>query len=58
MEWLTGNWEWLVLGVFVLDKIVAVTPTKHDDLILSAIKGVVKGVTGKEIGKPKIDAGV
>ena len=49
MEWLITNWEWVALGLLIADKIVAVTPTKHDDLILTAIKGALaKLVPGKQ----------
>lgn len=50
MEWLIANWEWFALGILVLDKIVAATPTKYDDLILTAIKGAFAAVG---LGKKK-----
>jgi len=50
MEWLIKNWELIALGILIADKIVAATPTKWDDLILTAIKntlGSVKGIGNK-----------
>jgi|TARA_Y100000310_G_scaffold182326_1_gene182416 hypothetical protein len=48
MEWVLNNWEWVALGLLVADKIVAATPCKWDDLILTAIKGALaKIVPGK-----------
>ena len=50
MEWLLTNWEWVALAILVADKIVAATPMKHDDLILTAIKGALgKLAPGKKI---------
>lgn len=40
-DWIIANWEYVLLGIMVADKIVAMTPTKHDDLILTAIKGAL-----------------
>ena len=48
MEWVIENWQWLALGIMVLDKIVAATPTKYDDLILTAIKGTLNGIKSKK----------
>ena len=44
MEWLSDNWQWVALGIMVLDKVVAATPVKWDDLILTAIKGAFKSI--------------
>lgn len=44
MEWIINNWEWIIMGILVADKIVAATPTKWDDLILTSIKGALKSV--------------
>jgi len=51
MEWIAANWQWIALALFVADKIVAVTPTKYDDLIFTAIKGALTGIKKK----PKIE---
>lgn len=45
MDWLLNHLSEVALVILVLDKIVAVTPTKWDDLILTALKaafGVLK----------------
>ena len=36
-EWLTGNWEWVLVGFMVLEKIVKLSPSKKDDIIFDAI---------------------
>ena len=40
--WLIQNWDTVLLLILVADKIVAITPTPYDDLILTAIKTVLK----------------
>ncbi len=34
MEWLTSNWEYVLVGFYALEKIVKITPTKYDDIAL------------------------
>ena len=36
-EWLATNWEWVLLGFMVLEKIVKVSPSKKDDILLDSI---------------------
>lgn len=47
IQWIRENWPLVVLAVLILDKIVAVTPCKWDDLILTAIKGALTKAVGK-----------
>jgi hypothetical protein len=52
-EWLIGNWEYLMLGLYVAEKIVKLTPTDKDDIIFDIILGGInKLVVG---GKKKKD---
>ena len=47
MDLILSNWEYIVIGIFAIDKGVALSPTKWDDLIwTSAKKGIYK-VLGK-----------
>ena len=32
-EYLTANWEWFLLGLYVLEKAIKLSPSKKDDLI-------------------------
>jgi hypothetical protein len=36
-EWLTGNWEYVLLGFYVLEKVVKLSPSKKDDIIFDSI---------------------
>ena len=38
MEFIAENWNYILLGVFVADNIVKVTPWKWDDLVVTTIK--------------------
>ena len=38
MEWIIANWQWCLLGFFVVEKVVKITPFKWDDLLVDGIK--------------------
>ncbi len=43
MEWLTSNWEWVLLGFMVLEKIVKMSPSDKDDILLDVVfQGLTK----------------
>ena len=44
IELLTTNWEYALIGIMVIDKIVALSPTKADDLIWSSVKKILTGI--------------
>ena len=49
MEWLTGNWEWILLVFMVAEKIVKMSPSDKDDILLDVvIQGLTKMVKGTE----------
>ena len=37
MEWLTANWEWVLLAFYVLEKAVKLSPSKKDDIIFDTV---------------------
>jgi hypothetical protein len=45
MESITNNitqyWELYAIAILLIDKIVALSPTKYDDLLWSSLKGVI-----------------
>ena len=49
MEILTNNWELFLIGVLVIDKIVALSKTHYDDMIWTTIKNMITKATGKKI---------
>lgn len=43
MEWLTLNWEWVLLGFMVFEKIVKMSPSDKDDILLDVVfQGLTK----------------
>ena len=47
-QWLVENWEYVAIGILLLDKAVALSPMKQDDLIWASVKGAVMKLAGKE----------
>jgi|TARA_B100000700_G_C14557887_1_gene629696 hypothetical protein len=37
MEWMAANWEWVLLGFTIVEKIVKLSPTKYDDMLFDMI---------------------
>ena len=37
IEYITTNWEWFLLGLYVLEKAILLSPTKKDDMIFDMI---------------------
>tara|TARA_A100001011_G_scaffold62756_1_gene62884 strand:- start:663 stop:809 length:147 start_codon:yes stop_codon:yes gene_type:complete len=44
---LLNNWEYAIIIIMAVDKIVALSPTKWDDLIWTSIKKSIFKVVGK-----------
>ena len=42
MEWLTENWEWVLLAFMIAEKIVKMSPSDKDDILLDV---VMQGLT-------------
>jgi hypothetical protein len=47
MELLVSNWEYVLIGVMVLDKVVALSPTEWDDLLWTSVKKAIFKLAGK-----------
>ena len=41
-EWLAGNWEYVLVVFYALEKIVKLTPTKYDDILFDAVLRPIK----------------
>ena len=44
---LLNNWEYAVIVIMAIDKIVALSPTKWDDLIWTSVKKAIYKAVGK-----------
>jgi len=47
MELLVNNWEYVLIGILAVDKVVALTPSTWDDLIWTSIKKSIFKIVGK-----------
>ena len=47
MNFLMSNWEYVLICLMAVDKMVALSPSKWDDLIWTSIKKMVMKVAGK-----------
>jgi hypothetical protein len=49
MEWLSMNWEWVLLGFMVAEKAVKMSPSDKDDILLDVIvQGLTRMVKGEK----------
>ena len=47
MEFITSNWEWVLLALYVVEKAVKLSPSKKDDVIFDMIlKPVIDKIKG------------
>mgnify|MGYP003153959893 FL=1 len=44
MDVLVSNWEYVAIGILVVDKVVAMSPSKMDDLLWASVKKVLMGM--------------
>ena len=47
MDMILANWEYVLIGILAIDKIVALSPTEWDDLIWTSIKKSIFKIVGK-----------
>lgn len=47
MEIIIENWEYMLIAILAIDKVVALTPNTWDDLIWTSIKKSIFKVVGK-----------
>ena len=47
LEVLTANWEYVLIALLCIDKVVALSPTEWDDLIWTSVKKAIYKIAGK-----------
>ena len=47
MEIIIENWEYVLIAILSIDKVVALSPSEWDDLIWTSIKKAIFKVVGK-----------
>jgi len=49
MDWIALNWEWVLLGFMVAEKLVKMSPSDKDDILLDVVfKGITRIVKKEE----------
>ncbi len=46
--WLITNWEYILLGIFIAEKAVKLSPMKWDDILVDGIKAALFKMAGKK----------
>ena len=44
MDWISSNWQICLAVFFILEKVVKLSPTKYDDILLDVVWGSIKKV--------------
>ena len=44
MDMIMQNWDYVAIGILVVDKVVAMSPSKMDDLLWASVKKVLMGI--------------
>ena len=47
-EFIVMNWQWFLLGFMVAEKLVKMSPTKADDIVLDVIWNGIKKLASKK----------
>ena len=47
MDIILSNWEYILIGILTIDKIVALSPSEWDDLIWTSAKKAIYKAMGK-----------
>jgi|TARA_Y100000310_G_scaffold173875_1_gene174017 hypothetical protein len=47
MEWVASNWEWVLLGFMVCEKLVKMSPSEKDDILLDVVWEGLRKMVGK-----------
>ena len=41
-EWIAANWEYVLVVLYAVEKIVKLTPTKYDDILFDSVLRPIK----------------
>jgi len=50
MNWLSSNWEWILVGFYVLEKIVKISPAVWDDILVDGFKYILSKLKNSSRG--------
>ena len=46
-QWLLANWQYVLVGFYIAEKVVKLTPTKYDDILFDVVGGAIKKLAKK-----------
>jgi len=46
-QWLLDNWQYVLVGFYIAEKVVKLTPTKYDDILFDVVGGAIKKLVKK-----------
>ena len=47
VEFLSSNWSYVLIAILAIDKAVAISPSKWDDLLWTVVKKAIRKAIGK-----------
>ena len=47
LGFLSSNWEYVLIGILAIDKVVALSPSKMDDLLWTVAKKIIRKALGR-----------
>ena len=47
MDWFINNWDICLAGFFLIEKLVKLSPTKYDDILLDVIWNTIRKALNK-----------
>ena len=48
MDWVSSNWQICLAVFFIIEKVVKLSPTKYDDILLDVVWAGIKKAKGKK----------
>lgn len=48
VDFIVANWEWFLLGFMAAEKLVKLSPTQADDILLDVVWNGIKKMAGKK----------
>ena len=48
VDFIIMNWEWFLLGFMICEKLVKLSPTQADDILLDVVWSSIKKTVGKK----------
>ncbi len=48
VEIMIQNWEYVIIGILAIDKVVALSPSEWDDLLWTSVKKAIYKLAGRK----------